>query len=141
VGASTLAVKEIACVGEPWPSERNGQANRQNFRHAAWPGNIKLNENFLFSRSVAMTGSKWTTFFAFFLGASLGVGIGMLLAPKSGEELREDLSDQLNEGTRRARAAGRAVSRRAQEMAETARQNVSEMADAGVRAARKVTRP
>jgi gas vesicle protein len=88
-----------------------------------------------------MTGSKWTTFFAFFIGASLGVGIGMLLAPKSGEELREDLADQLSEGTRRARAAGKTVSRRAQEIAEQARQNVSDMADAGLRAARKATRP
>lgn len=88
-----------------------------------------------------MTGSKWTTFFAFFIGASLGVGIGMLLAPKSGEELREDLADQLTEGTRRVRAAGKTVSRRAQEIAEQARQNVSDMADAGLRAARKATRP
>lgn len=87
-----------------------------------------------------MAGSKWTTFFAFFLGASLGIGIGMLLAPKSGEELREDLADQLNEGTRRVRAAGKMVSRRAQEIAEQARESVSDMADAGVRAARKATR-
>ena len=88
-----------------------------------------------------MTGSKWTTFFAFFIGASLGVGIGMLLAPKSGEELREDLADQLNEGTRRARVAGKNVSRRAHEITDQARQSVSDMADAGLRAARKVTRP
>jgi gas vesicle protein len=87
-----------------------------------------------------MAGSKWTTFFTFFLGASLGIGIGMLLAPKSGEELREDLADQFNEGRRRARAAGRTVSRRAQEFAEQARESVSDMADAGVRAARKATR-
>lgn len=88
-----------------------------------------------------MAGSKWTTFFAFFLGASLGIGIGMLFAPKSGEELREDLSDQLNEGTRRARAAGKTISRRAQTLADQARESVSDMADAGLRAARKVTRP
>lgn len=87
-----------------------------------------------------MTGSKWSTFFAFLVGASVGVGIGMLLAPKSGEELREDLADQLNEGTRRARAAGRTVSRRAQEIADQAQQSVSDMADAGLRAARKATR-
>lgn len=87
-----------------------------------------------------MAGSRWTTFFSFFLGASLGIGIGMLLAPKSGEELREDLTDRLNEGTRRARAVGKTVSRRAQEIAEQAREGVSDMADAGVRAARKATR-
>jgi gas vesicle protein len=88
-----------------------------------------------------MTGSKSTAFFAFLLGASLGVGIGMLLAPKSGEELREDLADQLNEGTRRVRAVGRTVGRRAQEMTEQARQSVSDLTDAGLRAARKATRP
>jgi gas vesicle protein len=87
-----------------------------------------------------MTDSKWTTFFAFFLGASLGVVAGMLLAPKSGEELREDLTDRLNEGAERARTAGRSVSRRAQEMANQAQQRVSEMADPGLRASRKVTR-
>ena len=31
-----------------------------------------------------MTGSKWTGFFAFFLGASLGVVAGMLLGPEIG---------------------------------------------------------
>jgi gas vesicle protein len=88
-----------------------------------------------------MTDSKWTTFFMFFLGASLGVVAGMLLAPKSGEELREDLTDRLNEGTRRARTAGKSVSRRAQEMANRVQQSVSDVADAGLRASRKVTRP
>jgi gas vesicle protein len=88
-----------------------------------------------------MTDSKWTTFFMFFLGASLGVVAGMLLAPKSGEELREDLTDRLNEGTRRARTASKSVSRRAQEMANQVQQSVSDMADAGLRASRKVTRP
>ena len=87
-----------------------------------------------------MTGSRWTTFFAFLAGASLGVVAGMLLAPKSGEELREDLTDRLNEGAERARTAGRAVSRRAQEMAGQVQQSVSDMADAGLRAARKATR-
>jgi gas vesicle protein len=88
-----------------------------------------------------MTDSKWTTFFMFFLGASLGVVAGMLLAPKSGEELREDLTDRLNEGTRRARTASKSVSRRAQEMANQVQQSVSDVADAGLRASRKVTRP
>lgn len=87
-----------------------------------------------------MTGSKWNTFFAFAIGAALGVAAGMLLAPKSGEELREDLADQLNEGAHRVRVASRSVTRRAHEMANQVQQSVSDLADAGLRASRKLTR-
>ena len=87
-----------------------------------------------------MADSKWTGVFAFFLGATLGVVAGMLLAPKSGEELREDVSERLNEGARRARTATKAVTRRAQEMASQVQQGVSDIADAGLRASRKLTR-
>ena len=37
------------------------------------------------------TGDAWLAFFA---GAALGVGLGMLFAPKSGSELRSQLSEQ-----------------------------------------------
>jgi len=33
----------------------------------------------------------------FLAGVGLGVGVGMLFAPKSGEKLRKDLKDKLNE--------------------------------------------
>ena len=33
----------------------------------------------------------------FLVGLSLGAGLGMLLAPKSGEELRKDLKNKLND--------------------------------------------
>lgn len=87
-----------------------------------------------------MANSKWTGIFAFLLGAGLGVAAGLLLAPQKGEELREDLADQLDKGTRRVRAAGRAVGRRAQELADDVQQTVSEAAEAGIRATRKFTR-
>ena len=88
-----------------------------------------------------MASSKWTGIFAFLLGAGLGVAAGLLLAPKAGEELREDLADQLDEGTRRVRAASRTVSRRAQDFANQVQQNASDAADAAVRAAsRKFSR-
>lgn len=87
-----------------------------------------------------MASSKWTGVFAFLLGASLGVVAGMLLAPKSGEDLREDLRDRLNEGADRVRTASKTVARRAQEIAGQVEQSVSEMADAGLRASRKITR-
>ena len=86
-----------------------------------------------------MTGSKWTGFFVFVLGASLGMVAGMLLAPKSGEELREDLTDRLNEGAHRVRKASKSAARRAQDVAHQVQQGVSDVADAGVRAARKLT--
>jgi gas vesicle protein len=87
-----------------------------------------------------MTGSKWTAFFAFVVGATLGVVAGVLIAPKSGEELREDLTNQLNENAQRVRAASRSVARRAQEMANQVQQSVSDLADAGLRASRRITR-
>jgi gas vesicle protein len=85
-----------------------------------------------------MANSKWTGLFAFFLGASLGVVAGMLLAPKSGEDLREDLNDRLSEGAERVRATSRSVARRAQEMAGQVQQSVSDAAEAGMRASRKM---
>jgi len=87
-----------------------------------------------------MASSKWTGLFAFILGASLGVVAGMLLAPKSGEDLREDLTDRLNEGADRVRSASRSVTRRAQEMASQVQQSVSDVAEAGLKASRKLTR-
>jgi gas vesicle protein len=36
---------------------------------------------------------------AFFFGLSVGVGVGMLLAPNSGQETRGLIKDKANEGT------------------------------------------
>ena len=41
--------------------------------------------------------SKKTGLFGLLAGSGIGVGAGMLLAPKSGEELRKDLAKKLNE--------------------------------------------
>lgn len=41
--------------------------------------------------------SKKGGFAKFALGVGLGIGAGMLLAPKKGEELRKDLKNKLNE--------------------------------------------
>lgn len=41
--------------------------------------------------------SKKGGFTKFALGVGLGIGAGMLLAPKKGEELRKDLKNKLNE--------------------------------------------
>ena len=64
-----------------------------------------------------MADNKWNAFGAFLCGAALGALAGIYFAPKSGKEMREDLSDQWNEGARRARRASDKVTRRAQEIA------------------------
>ena len=86
-----------------------------------------------------MADHKWSAFGAFLCGAALGALAGVYFAPKSGKEMREDLSDQWNEGARRARKASDRVTRRAQEIAGQVQESVSDLADAGMRAARKIT--
>jgi gas vesicle protein len=86
-----------------------------------------------------MGDNKWSAFGAFLCGAALGALAGVYFAPKSGKEMREDLSDQWNEGARRARKASDRVTRRAQEIAGQVQESVSDLADAGMRAARKIT--
>ena len=47
-------------------------------------------------------------FFAFLAGAIVGVGVGILLAPKSGEETRKDLGDLARKAREKAaEVAGR----------------------------------
>lgn len=86
-----------------------------------------------------MADNKWNAFGAFLCGAALGALAGIYFAPKSGKEMREDLSDQWDEGARRARRASDKVTRRAQEIAGQVQQSVSDLADAGARAVRKIT--
>lgn len=85
-----------------------------------------------------MADNKWSTFGAFLCGAALGALAGIYFAPKSGKEMRDDLSDQWNEGARRARRVSDKVARRAQEIAGQVQDSVSDLADAGMRAARKI---
>ena len=41
-------------------------------------------------------------FFIFAAGAAVGAAVALLLAPKSGEEMREDLKDLAQDATKRA---------------------------------------
>lgn len=66
----------------------------------------------------------------FILGALAGVALGLLLAPKSGEELRGDLSDQMNDTVERGKSAARELSRRARKLGEQAQDQIREAKDA-----------
>ena len=70
----------------------------------------------------------------FAIGATLGAVVALLLAPKSGRELREDLADATRKGVDRARETGAQLSTRAGEYYETATTRAGELA-AGVREA------
>ena len=81
-----------------------------------------------------MTGRSWGTFTtAFIAGIGIGTAVGMLLAPKSGAELRGDLSEAAQQAMDNASAAGARVSRRARRAASDALEQVSGAIDAGRR--------
>jgi len=64
----------------------------------------------------------------FALGATVGAIVALLLAPKSGRELREDLADATRKGVDRARETGSQLSARAGGYYETASTRVGELA-------------
>jgi gas vesicle protein len=78
----------------------------------------------------------------FVLGALVGAGIALLMAPKSGEELREDLSDRFDNTIAQGKTVARKVSRRAREFGDQAQEQVrraTEAAQAATRTAAEST--
>jgi len=63
-------------------------------------------------------------------GVAAGVAIGLLFAPKCGVELREDLSDQVNDSLKRGKTAARRISKQARELGEQAHQQLRDAKDA-----------
>jgi gas vesicle protein len=68
---------------------------------------------------------------SFAVGAGIGAAVALLFAPKSGEELREDIVDGVNEGAHQVRSTGRDLKRRAQKVVDMARDQVQDAMDAG----------
>jgi len=60
----------------------------------------------------------------FMFGAVLGATIALLVAPRSGEEFRQGLSDQLDDTMEKGKTVARQVSRRAREFGEQAQERV-----------------
>ncbi|HET9399344.1 MAG TPA: YtxH domain-containing protein [Candidatus Acidoferrales bacterium] len=81
-----------------------------------------------------MSGRSWGTFTtAFIAGIGIGTAVGMILAPKSGADLRSDLSEAAQDAMDNAAAAGARVTRRARRAASDAVEQVSGAIDAGRR--------
>jgi gas vesicle protein len=71
---------------------------------------------------------------AFILGAGLGAAAALLFAPKSGEDLRSDITDGVNEGISRVHSKGRELKQRAQTVVYIAKDHVQYALDAGDKA-------
>src|SRR5271165_991575 len=67
----------------------------------------------------------------FVLGAGVGAAVALLLAPKSGEELRGDIADGVNDGVDQIRYTGRKLKRRAQKFAAAVQENVEDAIESG----------
>jgi gas vesicle protein len=74
---------------------------------------------------------------AFVIGLGVGAIVGMLWAPKSGEETRALLREKAQDGIDEAVAQGKKVARRAQRVTDSAKDSVNEAVDAGQSAYRE----
>jgi gas vesicle protein len=67
----------------------------------------------------------------FALGVGVGTVVALLLAPRTGQELREDISGKVTDGVNELRAAGKDVKRKAQGFVTDAKERVDEAVQAG----------
>lgn len=73
------------------------------------------------------TGSKISYFL---VGLGIGAAIGILFAPKSGEETREYLSAKADEGREYAQKKARELRERAEDLIERSKEIISRQSDA-----------
>jgi gas vesicle protein len=71
------------------------------------------------------------SFLPFVVGVGVGAVVALMLAPKTGEELRDDISGKVNDGVSELSAAGKQVKRKAQGFVANAKERVDEAVHAG----------
>ena len=74
------------------------------------------------------------TIFTFVLGVGVGAIAALLLAPKSGERLRGEIADGVNDGLDAIRSTGKDLKRRGQKLVELAKDQVQEAIETGEQA-------
>jgi gas vesicle protein len=74
---------------------------------------------------------KVRTILTFALGAGVGAAAALLLAPKAGDELRNDIADGVSDGVNQVRSTGKDLKRKAQKIVAVAQDNVQEAIEAG----------
>jgi gas vesicle protein len=75
-----------------------------------------------------------------FLGLAVGALVGILFAPKSGEDTRDDITGAVNDGIDEVRARTAKATRSARRYATQARERVEDAVDAGTEAYRESLR-
>jgi gas vesicle protein len=79
-----------------------------------------------------LAANKWQRITpAFLIGVGLGAALGVLFAPRSGEETRDQISGSIKDGVDSIAAQGNKLSRRAQKTIENAKEHVRDVAEAG----------
>jgi gas vesicle protein len=71
------------------------------------------------------------TILTFALGAGVGAVAALLLAPKGGEELRDDIAHGVSDRVDQVRSTGKELKRRAQRIATLAQDHVQDAIEAG----------
>jgi gas vesicle protein len=85
--------------------------------------------------------SKWNhPVSTLFLGVAVGALVGILFAPKSGEETRDDVVGAVNDGIDEVRTRATKAARSARRFANQARERVEDAVDAGTEAYRESLR-
>ena len=74
---------------------------------------------------------KAATVLSFVVGAAAGAVAGILLAPKSGVELRGDISEGVGDAVNQVRSSGKDLRHRAQKLVNSAKVRVEDAVDAG----------
>jgi gas vesicle protein len=70
------------------------------------------------------------TILPFAVGLGVGAAVALLFAPKAGEELRNDISEGVNDGVNQIRSTGKELKRKVQRLADAAQDQVDRVQDA-----------
>ena len=74
--------------------------------------------------------NKVGTILSFVLGAAAGAVTALLLAPKSGTELRGEIAEGVSDGVNQVRSSGTDLKHRAQKLVNSAKARVEDAVDA-----------
>ncbi len=75
--------------------------------------------------------NKVGTILSFVLGAAAGAVTALLLAPKSGAELRDEITEGVSDGVNQVHSSVKDVKHRAQKLVNSAKARVEDAVDAG----------
>ena len=74
---------------------------------------------------------KTATIVAFATGVGVGAAVAFLLAPKAGDELRDDIAGAIGDRADQLRDQSKDLSRRSKEFVDTAKEHVQDALDQG----------